>query len=317
MRVLLLTAALVHSCTSQRDATTAPFDDLSPLPPLSVGLASASYYRQRGASAFRRNELAASCEAFDEVVALSPRSAATLWQRGISLYYCERQADGMDQFELDVARNPNDTEEMIWHFLCNARARAETVGAARAVAAARAELLHVGPERRPVMRAAGELFRGSGTEAQLLAMATGGTDSNAYFYTHLYLGLWYEAAGDAANARVHIVKAATSGYGSTRSGAVTDSSDYMFHVARVHARRRGWDGTAAPAAAAVITGCGDVAPVDLACGGDTVSSRTPSTCPPACAEVFGAWMGVCGAAADIPELVAFHQLCAATSGSGH
>ena len=135
MRALLLGAALVHSCTSQRDATTAPFDDLSPLPPLSVGSASASYYRQRGASAFRRNELAASCEAFDEVVALSPRSAATLWQRGISLYYCERQADGMDQFELDVARNPNDTEEMIWHFLCNARARAETVGAARAVGA--------------------------------------------------------------------------------------------------------------------------------------------------------------------------------------
>ena len=45
-----------------------------------------------------------------------------------------------------MTQNPNDTEEMIWHFICNARQRDKTVGAARALAAARAELLQ--PRRR-------------------------------------------------------------------------------------------------------------------------------------------------------------------------
>ena len=253
MRALLLGAALVHSCTSQRDAVVeTPFGDLSPQggPAQALSAAAAAtagdnramvtpcdvlvgadrdatcqpsaYFSQRGAAAFCRNQLTESCEAFDDVIALAPRYRASMWQRGISLYYCERLTEGMEQFELDVTQNPNDTEEMIWHFICNARERAKTVGAARAVAAARAELLHVGAEYRPVMRAAGELYKGvrplrslpslviyrpifekllvaqTGTEAQLLEMATGGPDSNPYFYTHLYLGLWYEAAGDAA-----------------------------------------------------------------------------------------------------------------------
>ena len=48
-----------------------------------------------------------------------------------------------------MTQNPNDTEEMIWHFICNARQRPKTVGAARALAAARAELLHAGAEVSP------------------------------------------------------------------------------------------------------------------------------------------------------------------------
>jgi hypothetical protein len=33
-----------------------------------------------------------------------------MWQRGLSLYYVERFADGAKQFRDDVAVNPNDTE---------------------------------------------------------------------------------------------------------------------------------------------------------------------------------------------------------------
>jgi hypothetical protein len=67
-----------------------------------------------------------------------------------------------------------------------------------------------------------------------------------------------------------------------------------------------------------INGCADMGPVNLGCGGDAAGGRTPTTCPPACASVFSAWMSVCVEAAGVPALVEFQQLCAATpGGSGH
>ena len=44
-----------------------------------------------------------------------------MWQRGLSLYYAERLQEGSAQFRRDVAVNPNDTEEAVWAFLCEAR----------------------------------------------------------------------------------------------------------------------------------------------------------------------------------------------------
>ncbi|XLS66176.1 hypothetical protein HN51_026150, partial [Arachis hypogaea] len=44
-----------------------------------------------------------------------------LRQRGFSLYYLDRFEEGAEQFQLDVAQNPNDTEESIWCFLCEAQ----------------------------------------------------------------------------------------------------------------------------------------------------------------------------------------------------
>ena len=236
-----------RTCHSQlpRD----PFDDLAALAPEAsqrgqiqpcvvvqgqdLGRCAPSvYYRMRGAAAFKRNQVEESCDAFDESMRLDPGSAGRLWQRGLSLFYAERLVDGMAQFANDVALNPNDTEEtvrptlrqriplqladgvwclhQIWHFLCNARHRAQTVGASRAVAAAQAELLSVGRERRPVMAKAMALYGGTGSEAELLAMGGRDTASNAYFYTHLYLGLWMEANGRDAEARQHILNAANS-----------------------------------------------------------------------------------------------------------
>ncbi|QHO31142.1 TPR repeat protein [Arachis hypogaea] len=55
---------------------------------------------------------------FDRAIELDPRQKAYLWQRGLSLYYLDRFEEGAEQFRLDVAQNPNDTEESIWCFLC-------------------------------------------------------------------------------------------------------------------------------------------------------------------------------------------------------
>ena len=36
-------------------------------------------------------------------------------------FSCHRFEEGAEQFRLDVAQNPNDTEESIWCFLCEAQ----------------------------------------------------------------------------------------------------------------------------------------------------------------------------------------------------
>jgi len=66
-----------------------------------------------------------------------------LWQRGIALYYAGRYDDCRKQFEAHRTVNPDVVENAAWHFLCVARADS--------VAAARAALLPVGPDRRVPM----------------------------------------------------------------------------------------------------------------------------------------------------------------------
>ena len=130
---------------------------------------------------------------------------------------------GSAQFRGDVAVNPNDTEEAIWAFLCEARD--PSIG----FAAARQNILRVGRDSRPYMRAAYNLFQGTGTEADLEAA---GRDVASRFYSDLYLGLYAEARGDAATAQRYISAAANSPY--------AISGDYMHSLAVVHKKLRGW-----------------------------------------------------------------------------
>ncbi|KAF6161677.1 hypothetical protein GIB67_033170 [Kingdonia uniflora] len=76
---------------------------------------------RRGMLLFRQNDVLGSLMEFDKAIELDPRQKAYLWQRGLSLYYLDRFAEGAEQFRLDVAQNPNDTEESIWCFLCEAQ----------------------------------------------------------------------------------------------------------------------------------------------------------------------------------------------------
>uniref|UniRef100_A0A452ZMZ3 Uncharacterized protein n=1 Tax=Aegilops tauschii subsp. strangulata TaxID=200361 RepID=A0A452ZMZ3_AEGTS len=69
-------------------------------------------------------------------------------------YYIYRFEDAAEQFRLDVAANPNDTEESIWCFL----SEAQLYG----VDGARNRFLEVGLDRRPVMREAYALFKDGG-----------------------------------------------------------------------------------------------------------------------------------------------------------
>ena len=180
----------------------------------------ADEYNRRGAEHFRRARIQQSLDDFDRAIALDPSLAAYHWQRGISLYYAGRYEDGRKQFELHQTVNGNDVENAAWRFLCMARAGT--------LASARASILPIRDDNRIPMMRIYALYRGTATVDDVLAAARAGhprpeTLSERLFYAHLYIGLYFEAAGDNEAAREHITQAAGH-----------KINHYMGDVARVH-----------------------------------------------------------------------------------
>jgi lipoprotein NlpI len=173
----------------------------------------------RAVDAFEGGRIEASVEAFDELAETYPGLAPQLWQRGIALYYAERYADCRAQFESHRTVNPNDVENAAWHFLCVARQESP--------AKARAALLPVGPDERLPLRHVYEMLRGAVKPEEVLEAP--GADPTGQFYANLYVGLYFEAIGDARRAREHISVAAAE-----RNAAL---GGYMHTVARVHVER--------------------------------------------------------------------------------
>ena len=167
---------------------------------------------------------------YDAAIAENPASRPYLWQRGLALYYADRFADGADQFAADVAVNPNDTEEQIWHLLCLARLKG-------GLEAARPFQLSVGKDSRPVMRAAQKLFlSGSAEDEKALAKEASDGYSMDRFYASLYLSLFHESGGNGAAAEQRMREAVRSNY-ALGSG----SRDPMVELANVAMQRRGWE----------------------------------------------------------------------------
>jgi len=166
-----------------------------------------------------------SSAAFDRLVKLEPDAEPELWQRGLALYYAGRFADGRRQFELHRTVNPADVENVAWHFACVARDQDPDQ--------ARKAIIPVGNDRRVPMREILDLFAGRADPAAVLAAAEAGPEErrrDQLCYAHLYLGLYFEAVGDAEKAKRHMLLAAH-----------THSMDhYMGKVAQVHCRLRGW-----------------------------------------------------------------------------
>lgn len=177
-------------------------------------------YQKRGELHFRLGNFKDSVADFDKFIEAMPEQAPHHWQRGISLYYAGRFDDGRKQFESHKSVNPYDVENAVWHFLCVARAS----GAEKA----RAALIPIERDGRVPMMQIHELFAGKLQPEDVLSAARIGSaaaQDNQLFYAHLYLGLYYEAIGDARLAREHIFK----------SAADFKAEHYMGDVARVHA----------------------------------------------------------------------------------
>ncbi|KAG6517415.1 hypothetical protein ZIOFF_020805 [Zingiber officinale] len=202
----------------------------------------ASISVRRGMQLFREGDVGGSLVEFDRAIELDPRQKAYLWQRGLSLYYANRFEEGAEQFRLDVAANPNDTEESIWCFLCEAQlygpeeARKSFLEASlkfHCIDSILSDIfLQVGRDPRPVMREAYDMFKDGGDPEKFSKNFISGSD-NEYFYASLYAGLYYESQNDTDSARRHIVAACQSTYGSR-------SNDYMAALAKVHCSCRGW-----------------------------------------------------------------------------
>jgi len=172
----------------------------------------------RAVADFENGRFAESAALFDGLAKSAPAQAPYLWQRGIALYYAGRYDDCRRQFESHRTVNPDDVENAAWHFLCVARAESP--------AKARAALLPVGPDARVPMREVYQMFRGTLTPEQVLSAA--GSQADAQFYGHLYLGLYFEALGMKDRALEHIKIAAADRF--------EPSGGYMHMVARVHLR---------------------------------------------------------------------------------
>ena len=183
---------------------------------------------REGIVAFYNAKPAESVAAFDKLIALAPNTAPQLWQRGLSLYYVEKFAEGRKQFEIHQTVNPNDVENAAWHFICVAK----TDG----VEAARKVLIPIAGDTRVPMKQVHDLFAGKGSEEDVMkaANADAGTETkrNHLCYAHLYLGLYHEALGNTEKAKAHMLKAAVD----------YKMDHYMGKCAQVHVKLRGWEG---------------------------------------------------------------------------
>lgn len=180
---------------------------------------------QEGVRAFYDARPKESVAAFDKLIALEPRTKPQLWQRGLSLYLAGDYKGGREQFEVHQTVNPNDVENAAWHFICVARAEN--------LEAAKKALIPISGDSRVPMKEVHDLFAGKGTVEDVLKAAESGEGEalkNHRCYARLYLGLYFEALGDEAKAKEHMLKAAND----------YRMDHYMGRSAQVHVKVRGW-----------------------------------------------------------------------------
>jgi tetratricopeptide (TPR) repeat protein len=180
-------------------------------------------YVQRGMVYFKLGKIEESIQDFDRAEQLDPGLTPYLWQRGLSLYYADRFAAAVNQFEIDLTVNAQDVEETVWRYLCIARLRNVTE--------AQNSLQVVRTDPRPVMRQVYELYAGNTSPEEVLE---GWESARDRFYSSLYVGLYYEATGDQEQSRSHIAQAVQV------FETEYKNNDYMGYLAIVHQQLRGW-----------------------------------------------------------------------------
>eukprot|EP01035_Chromulina_nebulosa_P020504 gene20504-26598_t len=184
-----------------------------------------------GMDTFRNEDVSTSVKMFDEALLKSPEMYPYLWQRGLSLYYANDYAKCAAQFNFDAKVNSNDYEETIWASICENGQRRQSSPSSEMLLSKSLPFR----DQRAVMNDIQSVYNGLSTPESLLNSGVYGDDTNnskGFFYTRLYMGLFYEARGldgDAAKALDCMQRAVRSAYGSNHA-----RDDYMVSVARVH-----------------------------------------------------------------------------------
>jgi lipoprotein NlpI len=157
---------------------------------------------------------------FDRVIELVPDQAPQNWQRGIALCSCGKFEEGAKQFKTHHDVNPDDVENSAWYFLCIAKTKD--------LAAARETVIPSRGDGRQPMMSVLQMLQGKLQPEDVLQAAIDNTSpgparQQAQFYAALYVGLYYDALGDAAQAAKYLKQSLTYG-----------SSGYMADTARVY-----------------------------------------------------------------------------------
>ena len=160
---------------------------------------------------------------FDRANALLGERAPDNWQRGIALGVCGKWAEGAQQFKMHHDVNPNDVENSAWYYLCVAKS--ESLEAAK-----KSVIPSRGDACQPMM-AILQMLKEEVKPEDVLAVAekaaVGSARKEAVFYGELYVGLYYDAIGNAAEAEKHL-----------RASLNYDQSHYMSDTSRVYLQHR-------------------------------------------------------------------------------
>lgn len=178
-------------------------------------------YYLRGRENFCAGNVKRSVADFDKYVQLEPKAESRQWERGISYYYAGEYEKGAKQFELYQTYHNQDVENSTWRYLC--------VAAKDGVPAAQKNMLPIEEDRRVPMMQIYELYRGNAKPEDVLKAVEADSPSASeknqrLFYSHLYLGLWYQAADKRDLAKKHIIEAEQH-----------KINHYMWDVAHIHA----------------------------------------------------------------------------------
>jgi lipoprotein NlpI len=161
----------------------------------------AAAVNQRGGERFKLGDVKGSIEDFEAYIKVKPKAYDDHWRYGISLYYAGRFADGAKQFKAGEKAFGNDVENVFWNYLCNARLNG--------VDNARKSLLAVGQDNRVPMMKVYDLIAGKAKPEEVIETAEkadlkADAKNEALFYANLYIGLNYEAEGNAKKCLEHL-----------------------------------------------------------------------------------------------------------------
>ena len=160
---------------------------------------------------------------FDRANVLVADNAPHNWQRGIALGTCGKWAEGAAQFKQHHDVNPDDVENSAWYYLCVAKS--ESLEAAK-----KSVIPSRGDSRQPMM-AILQMLKGEKTPDEVLAVAAqapeGPRRQQSMFYGELYVGLYYDSIGNAAEAEKHL-----------RASLNHDQNHYMSDTSRVYLQYR-------------------------------------------------------------------------------
>jgi lipoprotein NlpI len=180
----------------------------------------ADAYQFRGIVHFKLGKIEPSIRDFDRYIELRPEKKISHWQRGISYYYAGKYDEGRKQFEGYQDFDSNDVENAVWRFMCMAKVDG--------MDKARKAILKIGDDKRVPMRQVYDLFKGELKPDDVMAAARAGNPpekqlNSQLFYAHLYVGIYYDLAGDRKRALENLNVAVDHRIG-----------HYMWDVARVH-----------------------------------------------------------------------------------